>query len=995
MKFKVTKRLSFFLFIKDYLQGNFLRLLFIATGIMLSVSLIFLSIVIPQNYLYAEIQSNLGDSSPIASISGNIDIDKLENDHYTKLYNFFEQQFKKFEFPVQNSTFYSVIQFSTTKLQITKTSTNTTIQHPLQLIIIKDELTEKAASPIYTDSLKNYLSGTSFILIAPEIVLTTYSLEKAGVSLKFSPINFPLNVIRRFSTEDLRQVIIRTNPQLEYRWDEFLTTFEISFIPTQTDNLTTVPITLMTTFSTFMEMKKRSTGFQFDVKGREHIEFYGKINAYSFDLWNMEKEVLRFKQQEAQIFNNFISQFPSTLDEFTEIISLKTHSSSLVETELLHKSRLSLPTYQTIIMPLLLLSLMTGYFSFSLQRRQLVVQISIFKGRGATFLQIAITLLLEAITVGIIGGILGIAFSSFTLEILKTTKGLILTDYYTVAPKTFVITMSEVILALESGIILSLFVNAIPYLSLALKKIFFGNIPEVVHQEPFWKRKNIDIILLVYGIIGVIIFGLILKLNPNTGETTTTADLIKIISARLSVLGFFSLLIIPSPFFLAFGLSAFLARLYIVILNKVSYKAWKKWGGLKSFAIRDLYRHRKLSSHGVIIGTISITLIILTIILPIISIENIGYYSQYYTGSDIRITHSRTGSPATGFLTYLHTNYSNYISGTTAVFYWYDDESPQKISILGVNPDDFLDAAYIPNTLGLSKDMKQIMEEFSQNQNTILLWEKTRQQFHLQIGDTIEIRVLKNSRIIMSVLNLKIIGTFKYFPLLVSADLERSPTNYIVGVVNENLKTEFLKGTTLTFGYYYLIKAKNANAAKQLDTQLKIAYDDKILRQWLGTTFKKDDITFYLDRNQELQNFVFPSSMIALINLLVMYGGIVSLTILSFFSFLYLKERSLLTGIERALGMKKEQLFTLAFISNLIVLIFTLFLGTILGLSVTIGLIELLVNTFSLAPPPLFHVPFHLIAITDAIIFAGMIFSLIVAINITSRINIAAILRNE
>ena len=151
-------------------------------------------------------------------------------------------------------------------------------------------------------------------------------------------------------------------------------------------------------------------------------------------------------------------------------------------------------------LPVILIAIFLAYFSFGLIRKQKLQILGIYLSRGISKTQYTVFIIFEMIISLIIGLVVGV-FLSFPISafIVRSNGFLEFERSLFITPE--VLSVDLIFLLAQYGILLAFIINILQitnYLTFSIKDIERESVEE--RENPFWRRKYLDILFLAFGL---------------------------------------------------------------------------------------------------------------------------------------------------------------------------------------------------------------------------------------------------------------------------------------------------------------------------------------------------------------------------------------------------------------------------------------------------------------------------------------------------------------
>jgi hypothetical protein len=493
--------------------------------------------------------------------------------------------------------------------------------------------------------------------------------------------------------------------------------------------------------------------------------------------------------------------------------------------------------------------------------------------------------------------------------------------------------------------------------------------------DPFWKRKYLDVIFLIFGISIIIIVSEINLRQPENLD-----------------LQFLNFLLIPAPILLVAGAVMFISRIFAIVTARISVFLWKKKSGLLSFSLKNVVRHKQASIRAILLISINVAFIIAFLTFPF---SNFAYQEErisYDIGAEMFVR--LDNATQYGNYTYFSEVFEN-VSQDIETFSPVITANLKGNEILALNTTSFLNSAYFKESY--SNNMEENINGLSSENMSILLYSKNLQEINKEINDSVtwpfrwDDEYRQNPTESVPVYNFKIVGTFDYFPRLF-----RWPPY--------NLRTEFHGAMSLeTFS---VVEKMSENVSEYLtwdfglenvNLGLYVKPKDSVNTTLLaGALLNNTKVTWVQNFDDDLKFAVEnPSnnSLFSLINSNVTFLLIITLFVLIMFGILQIIERGKEVATERALGMTLKQTFLLFIYETNWLLIFGLITGVFFGAFVS----WIFIYPFATSgiPPVVMVYPVNLIAILLVLILVGATLFNFIPAYLSSKIEVTKMLKVE
>ncbi len=462
---------------------------------------------------------------------------------------------------------------------------------------------------------------------------------------------------------------------------------------------------------------------------------------------------------------------------------------------------------------------------------------------------------------------------------------------------------------------------------------------------PFWKRFYLDYIVLSLAFIVLIMK--IIDFNPVPGFARSLYNLL-------------------TPLFIWFGISLLLSRIFSVrsayeflidLLTKIFRVVWKDLTILYGFSLKRRFAQ-----------IISLSLVLMLalsfgfVISNVAATYEVGALqdARYLVGSDIRIK-----LPASDQLEYNTSDLKNAlisnVSDITAIASLYINIvqiAQFTLYVIGIDPNEFLKAAFIGDTFFMSKNAQRSLQELSENPTgSAIISEFLSNPFQSQQGG--RIRTTNTQQRVFDIgsqLNLRVSGTTipltvtdiaLHFPAI--SDLTGIPDdNLLLLIVNKKLLFDPLPQLNRS-----LLTNQNATAFL-IKTNDEATYDDVVnniqatYTNYFPTTYPLE-ITSVTDYLNEI------APLLGLLNALTTlnYGIVLAIFLLGlliFALYTYLRRRRDFATII-AVGGSVGNLYQLIFLETIAAFIITIVGSILTGIIVSFAYKDFISTLFVLEVP--------------------------------------------
>ncbi len=639
--------------------------------------------------------------------------------------------------------------------------------------------------------------------------------------------------------------------------------------------------------------------------------------------------------------------------------------------------------------PAVILGLFAGNFAINLIKKSLFRQIGIYKTRGMSNRQVLHLLLMDLIVFSFLASLIGFLLAHPLAFVALTSRG---NFDFGAAPVPLIVPTNMLTLLVILGLFLGILLRG-----LTIKRLTRIKIREtekaIQDSDPYWKRKNIDIILLIWGVVGLFFF----------------VSLRSLIFLKIPVflVMIFSFLMLPSPIVLLVGGIMFLSRLVPLMLNGLDLAGKKIDKSIITLSFKDLSRRKHVVRRAVLVIALGTSLALILAGIPANFINYSKDRAYYQVGSDFAIYHDI--DPI--FEQQLRQNLSDFqfeLSGWSKVRMYMGGsladsmERFSEIKVMFINSSNFADVGFYRSSYGFPHlGMKKALQELSKDPNNSAFVSKlSKDMLNISVPSKITINSpYVPSSSLLSSLTLNLIDEFSYWPNHV--DFSEAPIDYnykfrdledvnLVLVADLTLYLSLKQanvfsdieqenaGVQVTEGYYVKLKSGNADEFTQALRNLKLAYQSVF--DELPTI---DDLGF--------------RAIIGSNNSIILYTMALNALTILLFAAIYQQERWKDMGVERTLGMSRKQLFQFSIVSNVtfstISLLFGLAAGTV-SLQIFMNLFLTFIS-ISAVPPMRIIFPFNETLLYLGMVSIAIIFGALLSVYLAARRPISNILKVE
>ncbi|MHA2334327.1 MAG: ABC transporter permease, partial [Candidatus Hodarchaeales archaeon] len=622
------------------------------------------------------------------------------------------------------------------------------------------------------------------------------------------------------------------------------------------------------------------------------IVIYGylKIDYTQLDVFSLSKEIdildslhvqFRDKMARAGYQNEFNSNFPSNL--------LLSHVMSNVQ--------LFVFNLVLFIIPIIVVSLFVAQYAFGVIYKSIAHRIGTYKTRGASVHHVYLLLTVDFIIIVTLASVAAIFCVGIPLgSLIFHTDGFL--SFNGNSGSDLVLNLDEHVQTLFiAGIILGIVLNFFRISRLGSMTIAESENP-VDKGEPYWKKHNLDILFTIIGTIGYVFFYV-------SGKE------------RLFDLGFFELIFLPFPLFLAVGVLFLISRAVPVVLLKVGSFLWQKTGSLLGFSLKNIVRHKQAATRGVMLIGVLMSFLVFFYSFPFSSMQYNNDMILHEMGAEgIGSSSQRDLNIDWNMLQDMRANYSDYFVVSPFIKLNFNDYGQEDF--LAIDSSSFLEAASFsiaPNTV---QPLNQVLDQLNQKNSPpgIIVFHRELTKRQAQPGDAILILNRHGSA------TYEVVDQFEFWPRLYVNAWSDLDLYGIIDLQAITLHDGILDESLFRIshvGYYF---------------NFKEGIDKVEVKKWIAGNYSLD-----LLLAEEIQDkYLSSSSFLAelgVLNASIILSIIMAISIVLMFSFYQLIERRKEIVIETVLGMKMYQLSSQFLVESFVLLLTGMMVGNILGIVLT------------------------------------------------------------
>ena len=620
-----------------------------------------------------------------------------------------------------------------------------------------------------------------------------------------------------------------------------------------------------------------------------------------------------------------------------------------------------------VSLPVLVIALYLVIYSFGLIRRQKQEQIGIIKTRGGSWTQILAILLGEMLISTFFAILVGIVVSYFFGDLVMRS-----TDYlqFLGSPVRVVLTRSLFETLLIWGLIFALLLNFRRIIQMSRQDIT-ETLEPTEKRDPLWKRYYLDIAIFI---IGTAVWISVMAIQR--GMLSGGIDYNPFLYLVLMIL---QILFLPAPFLMFFGTIMVISRFFPFLMRKLSDIAWRVEGGVNSFAIRNIVRHKQAANRAVLLITLALSFSILSSSL-IFSLDETEKMKKFYSeGADISLEQGNRLNKTIYTLLKENITQLSSISG----IYLADHSQYGYLDLwyrfLFVDPTTYANVAFNLPIFKLSDSLSSLMNKISDNQSVVLFEGNLKKHIpRTSIGNNFSLLMGNDTK--QEQVTFKIAGTFKYWPQLYPEYYyDFSRYYWIIGSLGLFEKLNQTNYLNNILGKY---QAKLNSINNVEEAVEKITNVTKLTPYAPALEYKEYHDSF---------TRIFTLSILNSDLIICVAVSVVGIIMFAFFTYV---ERGKEIGVERALGMTKIQTAQSFLVEGILILGF----GTIIGVMTGIYFVAMFLQAIQFGqdvPPQIISYPTTLLIqmLVGILLIAG-IGTLIPSI-MASRKDISRILKVE
>ncbi|MFX0121066.1 MAG: FtsX-like permease family protein [Candidatus Hodarchaeota archaeon] len=618
--------------------------------------------------------------------------------------------------------------------------------------------------------------------------------------------------------------------------------------------------------------------------------------------------------------------------------------------------------YSVLCIPAFLISFLLVNFSLGIINERRRKTLTLYKMRGISNSFLFVALSTETITLAFIASGLGIIIGIPVFILIAITTGYLNFDLGK-WPQIMIISQTTVLSVIGTSLCLSFLLHLRTIIKLANAKIV------VLEEEASKKKKrkrgtirqNIDIFLLVQGIIGIIVLNFLLRIANEVSQLE-------------SRLGIFIMLVVPliilSPLFLLIGFLFAYNRLIPFILDKLGGFFWRKDIKMLAVATRNLIVNIKVTIRTTILLTVTISFLMILSSLPVSFNQHYINTTYYKEGSDFVIRTRYFINESTTCNLSMELNELTGVTATTVSLVDYG-----QVEIMGI--EDNFDQVAFWKAYYAKQSLSNLVSALysSESQFPVIIDTFSLKLEKLKPNDQHLLNLNKQKQ-----MNVTIVDTTEYWPKL-------------IGRHGENDRFLIIKSST----FYELIAEGESYIWCKIDPS---SDKNEVLEQARNVTLNFGVDTSYLRYTEDLlimnQDDLEGNLLWIITNFNFLVALLVLLLLLFLFTMTRLTSQSKEIGLSRALGMKFRQVFLLMFIEPFVLVLISGLPGGLIGLTLLMVFINL-----GQGPPLSYDPPFILTIDIPSVLFiyGSILFTAIIAGLITSyratRADVSKILKVE
>ncbi|MHA1854181.1 MAG: FtsX-like permease family protein, partial [Candidatus Heimdallarchaeaceae archaeon] len=641
------------------------------------------------------------------------------------------------------------------------------------------------------------------------------------------------------------------------------------------------------------------------------------------DSFKLEKEISQIKQISLKL-----KEWYSRLSNYQNIDI----NSFLVD--LLEQFRDEYNLYQifmfSFLVPIIALTTILTSYASNLVKKKRERQLTILTERGTSRAEMGFYLVLESLIMGIVALVMGIIIGIPFAGLLTRSSGFLTFGNTAIQLQ---IQTTSIVVSLIGSIIAILSIQILNIILLTKKR----SVEDYGHVEkslPHLYRYWIDVILIGFGVLMWIVY----RIPALSSYKNLTSKYIGI----------------PATFFMLFGLTLFLQRLFPLFAKWLAVLGHFLRKDLFVLGMKELHRYQKTFVQSSIILTLSFSIVFSSLVVPT-TYQDFNITGAYYdVGADISV---RNFPVDNNYLLSKLENVSNIDSITYVKLVNLIDVSGDisiSYSVLALDPESFVKTAYFRKDFA-STDLISLLNHLNSSTDVLVQRDELK-AMNQQIGQQLTLtyraynetnRQLTGSPFFNDNLTVNIVADFFYWPVLlqeISTSNARSINYHFVTKLDFFNNIQIAPFDLMTYLY---IKVKDTT--KVLETAQE-------LKQIIGSEVKAAESQVFLKIGSARSSILYAS-----INSTLIMAFAINTIILALFASVQLIDKSRELATMKAIGISLRQMIVFYLSIYIGLVVYSVLAGIISGVITSNMLMGVLSITRSI--PPYFMIyPIGLIA---------------------------------
>jgi ABC-type antimicrobial peptide transport system permease subunit len=638
-----------------------------------------------------------------------------------------------------------------------------------------------------------------------------------------------------------------------------------------------------------------------------------------------------------------------------------------------------------LCIPAFLAAILLVRFSLGLIHERRKKSLLLFRTRGISSQFLFKTLLLEMVVISLIAALISIVVGTFGCLFFSTTTGYLTFDLAYI-PTRLAIPPLLVPLTISISVGFTFITSFRPMIRLSKLKLVLLD-QETTGTTPLKPRKipkNINSVLFILGLAGMIILILILQLINESKLDIESSELFMLFSPVITVL----LILSPISFLIGF---IFTYNQFIPLLTKkLGQYCWKKDWGILATAIRNLSVNHRITGQVTLLIACTLSFLMILSSLPVSNYQYMVDSAYYDNTAEISISISQTDTDKT-LLQELTTQLSSiqglqFTTVSMAGFEVRDNEGIRHwIYFCGID-ENFHQVAHWQDYYD-DQPLEEIVQALFNSTKTfpIILDSNTAQKE----------RVIPND----------IYRPFPTEPNLIEFSVEGVSDNWPGFIITRDSTYHFvIVQRTLLETISNTIYDSDAFvgwsiSGDKIFCKLTTGYDPDVITNQILNVIKNHEnlvsIGTVKSTIENMEQHLLTRFLWIITNFNFMDSLFVVLIIIVLFTVFRISTHTTEIGLSRALGMKYKQVFLLMFIEPVVLFLLSGIPGGCVGLLFLIFVTATLSPLLVPVPPFILDFNLHIIISVYLIIFLVTIISGVVTSLLATRADISKLLKVE